>query len=216
VVEALQKTVKNEFQSEAARAGMKTVEELNSAFWAWAEMEHNTRIHSSTGQETGFLVAADDAAEIARYSNISRLACSAASSSGQRLMLLEPLRERYCAPEICCIRTSPVETTEEFQEFVVIEAEAPELTDNLVAFRTEFFSKRRVVPAGIVRKHLRGREARGDAAGREEKGLRVWGRRQFVCECEESGMVLPMENARSESYEREIAESRNTSLLGAH
>jgi putative transposase len=49
-VEAVQKTIKYEFQSEAARAGMKTVEELNSAFWAWAEMEYNRRIHSSTGQ----------------------------------------------------------------------------------------------------------------------------------------------------------------------
>ncbi|OFW63876.1 MAG: hypothetical protein A2Y74_04630 [Actinobacteria bacterium RBG_13_63_9] len=29
---------------------MKTVEELNSAFWAWAELEYNRRIHSSTGQ----------------------------------------------------------------------------------------------------------------------------------------------------------------------
>ena len=110
-------------------------------------------------------------------------------------MLLEPLRERSRAPEICRIRTSPVETTEEFQELIVIEAGAPELTDNLVAFRTEFFSKCRVVPTVIVRKHLRGREARGDAAGREEKGFRMWGRRQFVCECEERGMVLPVENA---------------------
>lgn len=49
-VEAVMKTIKNQFQSEAARAGMKTVEELNSAFWAWAELEYNARIHSSTGQ----------------------------------------------------------------------------------------------------------------------------------------------------------------------
>jgi putative transposase len=49
-VEAIQKIIKNEFQSEAARAGIRTVEELNSAFWAWAEVEYNTRVHSSTGQ----------------------------------------------------------------------------------------------------------------------------------------------------------------------
>jgi len=49
-VEAMQKTIKNEFQSEADRAGMRTVEELNTAFWAWAELEYNARIHSSTGQ----------------------------------------------------------------------------------------------------------------------------------------------------------------------
>ncbi len=49
-VEAMNKIIKNEFQSEASRAGMKTLEELNSAFWAWAECEYNPRIHSSTGQ----------------------------------------------------------------------------------------------------------------------------------------------------------------------
>lgn len=49
-VEAMQKIIKNEFQSEAARSGMRTVEELNTAFWAWAELEYNPRIHSSTGQ----------------------------------------------------------------------------------------------------------------------------------------------------------------------
>jgi transposase InsO family protein len=49
-VEAIMKIIKNQFQSEAARAGMKTLEELNSAFWAWAELEYNTRIHSATGQ----------------------------------------------------------------------------------------------------------------------------------------------------------------------
>jgi putative transposase len=49
-VEAIQKIIKNDFQSEAARAGIRTVEELNSAFWAWAEVEYNRRVHSSTGQ----------------------------------------------------------------------------------------------------------------------------------------------------------------------
>jgi transposase InsO family protein len=49
-VEAVQKIIKNQFQSEAARADMRTVEELNSAFWAWAELEYNLRIHSTTGQ----------------------------------------------------------------------------------------------------------------------------------------------------------------------
>jgi hypothetical protein len=49
-VEAIMKIIKNQFQSEAARAGMKTLEELNSAFWAWAELEYNARLHSATGQ----------------------------------------------------------------------------------------------------------------------------------------------------------------------
>jgi len=49
-VEAVQKIIKNQFQNEAASAGMRTLEELNSAFWAWAELEYNRRIHSATGQ----------------------------------------------------------------------------------------------------------------------------------------------------------------------
>jgi putative transposase len=49
-IEAVQKTIKNDFQSEAAQAGMSRLEELNSAFWAWAEMDYNMRLHSSTGQ----------------------------------------------------------------------------------------------------------------------------------------------------------------------
>ncbi len=119
----------------------------------------------------------------------------AASASGQRQMLREPLRERSRTPEVCRIRTPPVETTKEFQELVVIEAGAPELTDNVVAFRTEFLPKRLVVLAGIVRKHIRARKARGHAASREEKGLRMRGGRQSVCECEESGVVRPVKNA---------------------
>lgn len=49
-VESLQKTIKNEFQAEAACADFHTLEELNSAFEAWAELLYNRRIHSSTGQ----------------------------------------------------------------------------------------------------------------------------------------------------------------------
>jgi len=44
------KTLKNEFQSEAQRAGFHTLEELNSALWAWIDVEYNRRNHSSTGE----------------------------------------------------------------------------------------------------------------------------------------------------------------------
>jgi len=49
-VEAVNKTIKNDFQGEAARAGFTTIEELNSAFAAWVDLEYNVRIHSQTGQ----------------------------------------------------------------------------------------------------------------------------------------------------------------------
>ena len=44
------KIILHQFQREAARAGFRTLEELNSAFWAWMELDYNTRVHSSTGQ----------------------------------------------------------------------------------------------------------------------------------------------------------------------
>jgi putative transposase len=48
-VEALMKSLKS-FQSEAQIAGFKTIEELNSALAAWVDVEHNRKIHSSTGE----------------------------------------------------------------------------------------------------------------------------------------------------------------------
>ena len=44
------KTIKRDFQAEAQRAGFKTLEELNSALWAWLDVEYNRRNHSSTGE----------------------------------------------------------------------------------------------------------------------------------------------------------------------
>ncbi len=49
-IEAANRTVKNEFQAEAAQAEFHTLEELNSAFWAWAEVVYNKRVHSTTGE----------------------------------------------------------------------------------------------------------------------------------------------------------------------
>jgi hypothetical protein len=49
-IEADMKIIKHEFQDEAQLAGMQTLDELNTAFWAWSELTFNKRIHSSTGQ----------------------------------------------------------------------------------------------------------------------------------------------------------------------
>jgi transposase InsO family protein len=49
-VEALNKTIKYDFQAEAQRAGFTTLEELNSAFTAWVDLEYNLRVHSQTGE----------------------------------------------------------------------------------------------------------------------------------------------------------------------
>lgn len=49
-IEAVMKTVKRDFQAEAQQAGFKTLEELNSALWAWLDVEYNRRNHSSTGE----------------------------------------------------------------------------------------------------------------------------------------------------------------------
>jgi transposase InsO family protein len=49
-IEAIMKTLKTEFQSEAALAGFRTLEELNSALWAWIDVEYHRRNHSTTGE----------------------------------------------------------------------------------------------------------------------------------------------------------------------
>jgi transposase InsO family protein len=49
-VEAVMKTIKLDFQAEAQQAGFQTLDELNSALWAWIDVEYNRRNHSSTGE----------------------------------------------------------------------------------------------------------------------------------------------------------------------
>ena len=49
-IEAANKIIKNQFQREAQVAGIRTIDELNSAFWAWMDLEYNTRVLSATGQ----------------------------------------------------------------------------------------------------------------------------------------------------------------------
>ena len=49
-IESLNRTVKYDFQAEAALGGFHTIEELNTAFWAWAEVVYNKRVHSATGE----------------------------------------------------------------------------------------------------------------------------------------------------------------------
>jgi putative transposase len=49
-VEAANRIILQDFQKEAAIAGFKTLDELNTAFWAWSELSYNKRINSTTGQ----------------------------------------------------------------------------------------------------------------------------------------------------------------------
>ena len=49
-IESVMKIFKNEFQGEAQQAGFQTLEELNTALWAWIDVEFNRRNHSSTGE----------------------------------------------------------------------------------------------------------------------------------------------------------------------
>lgn len=49
-IEAVNKIIKYDFQKEAEQAGMRTIEELNTAFWAWCELVYNKKINSTTGQ----------------------------------------------------------------------------------------------------------------------------------------------------------------------
>ena len=70
-VEAVNKTIKNDFQGEAQRAGFQTLEELNSAFMAWVDLEYNVRVHSTTGEAPDKRFAEALHADIHRVSDIA-------------------------------------------------------------------------------------------------------------------------------------------------
>jgi putative transposase len=70
-VEAVNKIIKNDFQGEAQRAGFKTLEELNSAFQAWVDLEYNVRIHSQTGEAPDKRYADALHADIRRVADIA-------------------------------------------------------------------------------------------------------------------------------------------------
>ena len=70
-VEAINKTIKNDFQGEAQRAGFTTLEELNSAFVAWVDLEYNVRIHSTTGESPDKRFADALHADIRRVADIA-------------------------------------------------------------------------------------------------------------------------------------------------
>ena len=70
-VEAVNKIIKNDFQGEAQRAGFQTLEELNSAFMAWVDLEYNVRVHSTTGEAPDKRFAEALHADIRRVSDIA-------------------------------------------------------------------------------------------------------------------------------------------------
>jgi len=70
-VEAVNKTIKNAFQGEAQLAGFKTLEELNSAFAAWVDLEYNVRVHSQTGETPDKRFADALHADIRRVADIA-------------------------------------------------------------------------------------------------------------------------------------------------
>ncbi|MEI6421604.1 MAG: DDE-type integrase/transposase/recombinase, partial [Lentisphaerota bacterium] len=71
-VEAVNKIIKYDFQAEAQRAGFTTLDELNSAFAAWVDLEYNVRIHSTTGEAPDArFVAAQGASDIRRVHDIA-------------------------------------------------------------------------------------------------------------------------------------------------
>jgi len=52
-VESVMKKIKNDFQSEAQYAGIRTLEELNTALWAWIFVKYDRMALSTTGEAPG-------------------------------------------------------------------------------------------------------------------------------------------------------------------
>jgi putative transposase len=70
-VEAVMKTLKLDFQAEAERAGFLTIEELNTALWAWIDVEYNLRKHSTTGQAPSERFSASLSADHRRVTDLA-------------------------------------------------------------------------------------------------------------------------------------------------
>jgi len=70
-IEAANKTIMKQFQAEAQLAGFQTLEELNSAFEAWVDLEYNVRLHSQTGEAPDSRFTAGLPKSLQRISDIS-------------------------------------------------------------------------------------------------------------------------------------------------
>ena len=71
-VESVMKKIKNDFQSEAQYAGIRTLEELNTAFHAWVNVKYDKQILSTTGEAPGRRFIKGLTANVKRVENLDK------------------------------------------------------------------------------------------------------------------------------------------------